>query len=79
MGVEDEVYGQRVGAIVTRKPAAKGREEDTEKSINDFLRDRLAAYKRPRKLVIVPEIPRNHMGKVNKKTLLKELGLEGVL
>jgi malonyl-CoA/methylmalonyl-CoA synthetase len=35
------------------------------------LADRLARYKQPRKLVIVPELPKNSMGKVQ-KTVLRE-------
>lgn len=81
IGVEDSVYGQRVAAVITRKPCVSGIVTATDAEVVQrvmlFLNDRLASYKRPRKLVIVPEIPRNHMGKVNKKTLLSDLGLQG--
>lgn len=40
------------------------------------LGDRLAPYKHPRELHVVDHIPRNHLGKVNKKTLLTALGLD---
>jgi len=41
--------------------------------LNLYLKDKLARYKQPRKYLIVDEIPRNHMGKVNKKSLLSEI------
>lgn len=35
-------------------------------TLNQWLRERIAAYKIPRKYLIVPELPRNAMGKVTK-------------
>lgn len=37
------------------------------------LKDRLAAYKIPVEMRVVDEVPRNAMGKVNKKMLVKEV------
>lgn len=37
------------------------------------LRNRLAAYKIPLEMKILNEIPRNAMGKVNKKELVKKV------
>jgi non-ribosomal peptide synthetase component E (peptide arylation enzyme) len=37
------------------------------------LKDRLAAYKIPQEMKIMESIPRNAMGKVNKKALVKEV------
>jgi malonyl-CoA/methylmalonyl-CoA synthetase len=33
------------------------------------LEDRLAKYKLPKRIVVVPDLPRNAMGKVEKKAL----------
>eukprot|EP00468_Gymnochlora_sp_CCMP2014_P009576 CAMPEP_0167756752 /NCGR_PEP_ID=MMETSP0110_2-20121227/9556_1 /TAXON_ID=629695 /ORGANISM="Gymnochlora sp., Strain CCMP2014" /LENGTH=487 /DNA_ID=CAMNT_0007642889 /DNA_START=102 /DNA_END=1565 /DNA_ORIENTATION=+ len=41
--------------------------------LKEFLQTRLASYKIPRELIVVEEIPKNAMGKVNKKTLLQSL------
>lgn len=75
VGVDDSVYGQKVVAIVTRRSSVHDDNQTTVQSIMKFLEGRLAAYKRPRKVVVIPAIPRNLMGKVNKKTLLKDVGL----
>ena len=37
------------------------------------LKDKLAGYKIPQEMKVVPEIPKNAMGKVNKKNLVKEV------
>ena len=39
----------------------------------DWAAEKLAPYKLPKQLVTVEEIPRNAMGKVNKKSLIKTL------
>jgi malonyl-CoA/methylmalonyl-CoA synthetase len=55
-----------VAVIVPRDPGFADGE-----ALIAALADRLARYKRPRKLVIVPELPKNSMGKVQ-KTVLRE-------
>jgi malonyl-CoA/methylmalonyl-CoA synthetase len=55
-----------VAVIVPRDPAFADGE-----ALIAALADRLARYKQPRKLVIVPELPKNSMGKVQ-KTVLRE-------
>ena len=53
----------RLGAKVRRR-----RDSDGD-GLNEFLRDRLASYKHPGVVVAVGSIPRNAMGKVNKRAL----------
>jgi malonyl-CoA/methylmalonyl-CoA synthetase len=55
-----------VAVIVPRDPAFADGE-----ALIAALADRLARYKQPRKLVIIPELPKNSMGKVQ-KTVLRE-------
>lgn len=43
--------------------------------LKEFLKDRLAKYKIPSLLKIVQELPKNAMGKVNKKELSKLFAL----
>ncbi|GAA2301064.1 long-chain-fatty-acid--CoA ligase [Streptomyces kunmingensis] len=65
IGRSDERWGQIPVAFVTLAP-------DTELSLRDltkFLDGRLASFKRPKDLVILPELPRNAGGKVVKPAL----------
>ena len=66
IGVPDEKWGESVKAVV----ALEG--EVSEKDIIAFARERLAAYKCPRSVDVVDELPRNPTGKVLKKDLRKE-------
>lgn len=64
-------WGQKVGAIVILD-----REHATSWSAMDMrraLKDRLVNYKVPQVLRVVDHIPRNAMGKINKKVLVKEV------
>jgi malonyl-CoA/methylmalonyl-CoA synthetase len=68
VGIPDEEYGQVIGAIVALKP---GTPQLSIVELNRWARDRIAPYKIPRLLLALNEIPRNAMGKVNKKELVK--------
>jgi malonyl-CoA/methylmalonyl-CoA synthetase len=49
-------------------------DKETLKShLQSFLSHRLARYKQPREFIVVDTIPLNHLGKVNKKTIAREL------
>jgi malonyl-CoA/methylmalonyl-CoA synthetase len=67
IGLPSIEYEQIVAAVITLKPNAPPM---TVKSLKDSIIGRLAAYKIPRALWIT-DIPRNAMGKVNKKELIK--------
>ena len=41
--------------------------------LREWSKDKMAKYKIPRELVVLPAMPRNAMGKVNKKELVKSL------
>mmetsp|Transcript_38014 Transcript_38014/g.103723 ORF Transcript_38014/g.103723 Transcript_38014/m.103723 type:complete len:388 (+) Transcript_38014:128-1291(+) len=70
VGLEDDTWGEKVVAIVG---LAEGAEELTLAELREFCGG-MAAYKLPTVLKIMPDgIPRNAMGKVNKKSLKKEL------
>ena len=66
-GVDDERWGQRVCAAVVGRV--------TPAEVEAFARGRLAAYKRPKDVLVVPEIPRTTTGKVRRSRLGEELGL----
>ena len=71
MGVPDEVFGQKVIAIIVLKEGFKFNKEQFMK----ILSSRLANYKLPRNVFVVASIPRNQLGKVNKKTILHDLNI----
>ena len=45
-----------------------------EKSVLEFLRERMADYKVPRKIVFMPALPRNATGKILKTSLRQQTG-----
>ncbi|PLB51564.1 putative AMP-binding enzyme [Aspergillus steynii IBT 23096] len=77
VGLPSEQWGQRVAAIVVLKadgPTGRNGKPWGPMDMRRALKDRLAAYKMPQEMKILDTpIPRNAMGKVNKKTLVKEV------
>jgi malonyl-CoA/methylmalonyl-CoA synthetase len=67
IGVAHPDFGEGVTAVVARKNDAPL----TEAGVISALKDRLAAYKLPKRVLFVDELPRNAMGKVQ-KALLRE-------
>ena len=65
IGVPHPDFGEAVVAVISRTP---GVELDAA-AIVAALATQLAAFKRPKKIVIVDELPRNAMGKVQKADL----------
>jgi malonyl-CoA/methylmalonyl-CoA synthetase len=71
VGVPDEVWGDRVVACVV--PRAGQEAQCTEDALRAFAKERVAAYKVPKQVVLLPELPRNAMGKVVKPELVKKV------
>ncbi|NXA35050.1 ACSF3 synthetase, partial [Eudromia elegans] len=67
IGPPDMVWGQRVSAVVQLRHG----EMLSVKELKDWARGSMAPYAIPTELIVVEEIPRNQMGKVNKKDLLQ--------
>lgn len=68
VGVEDEEFGQRVGAAISLK--ADGIKDLSLATLRRDLRSKLAGYKMPTLLRIVEgELPKSATGKVQKKIL----------
>ena len=72
VGVEDETWGQAVAAIIVQRPDTGDLEVEVE-SLRTWCRDKMPRYWMPSVIRILPEMPRNVMGKVNKKELVKTL------
>ncbi|KAG0644665.1 hypothetical protein HOY80DRAFT_1019493 [Tuber brumale] len=72
VGLEDESWGQRVAAVLVLTPQGKSEEFDLVK-MRAEMKKRAAEYKVPKEVKILEAIPRNQMGKVNKKELVREV------
>ena len=75
-GIPDDEMGERLVGLVSRKDGTT-----TPDDLVEFCRRSIAGYKVPRHLVVVPEVPRSPMGKVNKRAardmyLAAERGLD---
>ena len=68
IGIPDVEWGERVRAVVVRKPGA----ELTGAELIEYCRPRMAGFKRPEDVVFVDELPRNPMGKVLKRVLREQ-------
>jgi malonyl-CoA/methylmalonyl-CoA synthetase len=62
VGVADEMWGEVVAAAVVLRAGAALELGP----LRDWCRDRLSAYKIPKRLVVAGDLPRNAMGKVTK-------------
>lgn len=68
MGVPDPKWGQKLVALVSLRPGAHLQTEDAaaiESVLIQTCRDGLAAYKAPKRIWVVPEIPRGANGKAD--------------
>lgn len=82
LGVPDDVYGERIGALIVLKEGDKAvvalAQDDTNhphhplfppftlSELQEWLSPRLAKYKSPSLLLIIDSLPKNALGKVNK-------------
>jgi acyl-CoA synthetase (AMP-forming)/AMP-acid ligase II len=70
IGIADEEWGQEPYAVVVLKQGEKA----TAEEIIEFCRDKLASFKRPRKVIFVDELPRTAIGKLQRKKLVQLYG-----
>lgn len=68
VGVRDEKWGEVIGAVVVIKPE----KEMTLDTLQTWAKTKMTGYNLPRFLKIVDAIPKNAMGKVNKKELIEK-------
>jgi long-chain acyl-CoA synthetase len=69
VGVAHDSLGEEVAAVVALKPGADAHEEE----LRDFAKQRVAAYKYPRRVHIVDDLPKGPTGKI----LKREISLPG--
>jgi acyl-CoA synthetase (AMP-forming)/AMP-acid ligase II len=70
--VPDETYGEQVGVVVVLR--GEGGAEVTPRELIAYCGDRLAAFKRPARVTILPEIPKGPTGKVQRRNLAGLVG-----
>jgi acyl-CoA synthetase (AMP-forming)/AMP-acid ligase II len=71
LGMPHATLGEQVTAVVTMRPGVHATPGEILDSTHDVL-----GFEKPRSLQIVPELPRNAYGKVDKKGLRELLGAE---
>jgi fatty-acyl-CoA synthase len=72
VGVPDEEFGEAVCAVAVAKPDR----EVTGNDVIEFVRERLASYKKPRYVVFLDELPRNAGNKVLKRQVVEQVSRE---
>jgi len=71
VGLPDETWGERVVAAIVAVP---GREPEVEtEALRAWCKERMAPYKAPRQVFVMPALPRNALGKVVKPELAAAL------
>ncbi|TID22998.1 acetyl-CoA synthetase-like protein [Venturia nashicola] len=75
VALPSEKWGQKVASVVILseqgKTAGKGGKQYGPMDLRRALKERIANYKIPQEMKVVEDIPRNAMGKINKKELVK--------
>ena len=69
VGIADDEWGELIVAALVLNEQAASSFEST--ALNDWLVQQMAGYKKPRKYIVVSELPRNAMGKVVKNEVKK--------
>ncbi|WP_124223122.1 class I adenylate-forming enzyme family protein [Aquisalibacillus elongatus] len=68
VGLPHEKWGEVVAAFVSQK----GGETLSEDELKDYCQKKLSRYKIPKQFHIIDELPKTHVGKINKKALVNE-------
>jgi benzoate-CoA ligase len=71
VGVADRDGLTKPRAYVVLKEGSTAGGGGLAEELKAFVRDRLAAYKHPREVVFLADLPRTHLGKVDRGALRK--------
>jgi acyl-CoA synthetase (AMP-forming)/AMP-acid ligase II len=77
IGLPDDKWGERVAAVVIKKPGLTEKDVTEEELIN-CCKDRIAGYKRPKEVIFIDadEMPRTGTGKILHRILREKFGKE---
>lgn len=67
MGVMQEELGEQIYAFIQLKKDS----EETETTLREYTRDKIAKFKIPDQVILIKEMPRSPNGKIDKKALAK--------
>ena len=74
VGLEDDVWGERVAALVAVEETDLGGPDDAlDETLMSFARDRLAGFKLPRTIAYTDELPRTVSGTVDRDVVRERL------
>ena len=73
VGIPHPELGEEVGAAVALKPGADVDEAD----VREFVKSQVAAYKYPRHVWFVDELPKGATGKILKRAIELPVGVAG--
>ncbi len=74
VGIPDQRWGEAVAAAVVLRPGASA----TVEELSGFCRERIAAYKCPKRIVFVDELPKSTVGKVLRRKVREFFAGEAV-
>lgn len=69
IGLPDRKWVELICAVIVKKPEASLTEED----VAQFAEERLAKYKKPRRVVFMDSVPKNLTGRVLKTELIETI------
>jgi malonyl-CoA/methylmalonyl-CoA synthetase len=69
VGIDDDEWGELIVAAIVLKPEFI--KEFNDKKVSDWIVNYIASYKKPRRYLILNDLPRNAMGKVVKNDIKK--------
>jgi len=78
LGLPDVEFGEQVAAVVVLKKAEGSGQRAAARAamaadLIEWCRERLASYKKPRRVIFVESLPRNALGKVQKHLLREQI------
>lgn len=71
VGLPDKKWGERVVAAIS--PRVKENDDQLEIRIKEFCQKKLANYKIPKEIYVFDELPKTHVGKINKQLIVEKI------